>query len=197
MKHKQIALGTLVGGLLLTVAAASADPIASNAAVPGIRPGDESATQATPIVVGTFDSRGLAMAYVRSKAFQAYLDAQKGDVERLLERARTEGDDQLVASLEELGPAMQKRIHQQGFGNAPVDDILARIATELPRVAEETGVDLIVSKWQLAWMRPGAPTVDVTDDLVALFEPDEATLAGIHELLSQDPVPLDQLREDH
>ena len=43
--------------------------------------------------------------------------------------------EQLAADLNALGPAMQQRFHHQGFGGAPVDDILARIEDRLPAIA--------------------------------------------------------------
>jgi len=149
------------------------------------------------VVVGTFDSRAVAVAYIRSDAFNEYLRGQQADIERAIERARSAGDRELLTDLEALGPAMQQRTHHQGFGNAPVDDILARIEDELPGIAQEAGVDVIVSKWSLAYRAPAAALVDVTELLVAEFEPDERTLRMIRELCETEPVPLDQISEDH
>jgi hypothetical protein len=146
------------------------------------------------VVVGTFDSRAVLMAYIGSDEFKDYLSAQKADVGRALERAKAAGDQELVANLEVLGPAMQKRIHQQGFGSAPVDDIIARIEDKLSGIAEVSGVDVIVSKWALAYRSPAAKFVDVTDLLAAEFDPDEATRKGIREIVETEPVPLDQLK---
>jgi len=149
------------------------------------------------VVVGTFDSRAITLAYVRSEAFDEYLGAQRKDIERAIERARDAGDGGVVAALEAVGPAMQERIHRRGFGTAPVDEFLARIADELPRIAEEAGVDVIVSKWSLTYRDPSAELVDVTDLLVAEFGPDEKTLQAIREICATEPVPLDQLEGDH
>lgn len=149
------------------------------------------------VVVGTFDSRGILMAYVRSDQFGRYLSAQKADIARAVERAEASGDDQLLAALNALGPAMQKRIHEQGFGSAPVDDIIARIEERLPAIAEEAGVDVIVSKWTLTYTGPGARFVDVTELLANEFDPSEATLKGIRDLARREPVPLDELDHDH
>ncbi|HEX5054128.1 MAG TPA: hypothetical protein VFZ65_20285 [Planctomycetota bacterium] len=147
------------------------------------------------VVVGTFDSRGVLFAYVRSAAFQQYVTAQKADIGRALERARTAGDKSLVADLERLGPAMQLRVHQQGFGTAPIDDVLARIEGKLPAIARQAGVDVIVSKWTLAYRDPSAKFVDVTELLAAQFDPSEATLESMRSIVAQDPVPLDQIEE--
>ena len=76
------------------------------------------------------------------------------------------------AALDALGPAMQKRLHEQGFGTAPVDDIIARIEDKLPDIAKEAGVDVIVSKWTLTYRSPAAKFVDVTGLIAAEFDPD-------------------------
>lgn len=144
------------------------------------------------IVVGTFDSRAITIAHVHSKAFQDELAGLHAE----LARAQAEGDTERAAELEAYGPELQEKLHRQGFGTAPVDDIVARIADRLPEVAREAGVDVIVSRWVLAYRAPAAETVDVTDALVALFGPDEATWKSVHEIVRQEPVPLDQLRDD-
>ena len=57
---------------------------------------------------------------------------------------------------------------------------------------------MIVSKWTLAYQRPSARFVDVTDLLAACFDPDAATLKTIRETMANDPVPADRLRKhDH
>jgi hypothetical protein len=179
MKKLHTGLGLLLGGLIvLTLNAQDA----------------ASATGEKPtVVVGTFDSRAITMAYIGSEAFTDYLRAQKVDVARAVERARAAGDPDLAADLEALGPAMQKRFHRQGFGAAPVDDIIARIEDRLPAIAEETGVDVIVSKWTLTYRDPSAKFVDVTERLAAEFDPDEETLKGMREIVETEPVPLGQL----
>lgn len=156
----------------------------------------EATAKPPAVVVGTFDSRAVLFAHVGSEAFKSYLAAQKADLDRVRDRARAAGDKALSADLDALGPGVQRRIHEQGFGTAPVADILERIADRLPDVAAKAGVDVIISKWDLTYHRPSATFVDVTDLLVAEFHPDQETLKGIHEIVSQDPVPLDQIREE-
>ena len=182
MKKHHAATGMLLAGFLALTLGAQAT----------------TTTREDPkVVVGTFDSRAVAVAYVRSDAFSDSLRMKRAEVEQDLERARAAGDDERVAELEALGPAMQKRIYDQGFGSAPVDEIIERIADELPRIAAEAGVDVIVSKWVLAYSGPKARFVDVTDRLAAEFDPDEETLKVIEELLTTEPVPLEELDHDH
>lgn len=149
--------------------------------------GPPTAPAKPALVVGTFDSRAIATAWVRSKEFAEYVAGLQVDVKSATKRANAAGDLRLAAALDALGPAMQERIHEQGFGAAPVDEIVAHIANRLPAIAKDAGVDLIVSKWALSWRAPGADCVDVTEAMVAVFEPSAATLEVIRELVTTDP----------
>jgi hypothetical protein len=181
MKRLHTVIGMLLGGLLVvTLGARSVSHV-------------EAQHEHPSVVVGTFDSRAVAVAYIRSDRFGDRL----GDLRAELERAKAAGDDERVAEIEAQGQAMQRKAHEQGFGSAPVDDILERIEDELPVIAAETGVNVIVSKWVLAWHSPAAGFVDVTDRLVEEFEPDAETLKVIEELLEHEPVPLDELDHEH
>jgi len=182
MKKLRAGIGVLLGGLFVLTPSAQ----------------DNTATTEYPtVVVGTFDSRAVAVAYAQSDAFGDYLVAQQADVAQVLERAKTAGDKGLVAALEALGPAMQKRLHEQGFGTAPVDDIIARIEDRFPDIAKEAGVDVIVSKSTLTYRSPAAKFVDVTDLIAAEFDPDERTLKMIQSTVETEAIPLDQIDHDH
>jgi hypothetical protein len=182
MKRLRAGIGVLLGGFFMLTLSAQ----------------DAATTSEYPtIVVGTFDSRAVAVAYVQSGAFRDYLAAQQADVAQVLERARTAGDEKLVAELEALGPAMQKRLHEQGFGTAPIDDIIARIEDRFPDIAKEAGVDVIVSKWTLTYRSPAAKFVDVTGLIAAEFDPDERTLRMIQSTVETEPIPLDKIEHDH
>ena len=80
----------------------------------------------------------------------------------------------------------------------PVHSLYGDSAESLaPSAGMLAGVDVLVSKWALAWHAPGAGFVDVTDRMAAEFDPDEATLTVIRDLLEQDPVPLEDLKDEH
>jgi hypothetical protein len=69
----------------------------------------------------------------------------------------------------------------------------------LPQIAEDAGVSLIVSKWDVQYVVGDFELVDITLRLVELFDVDEATRGMIEEGLEadRDPVPIDQLLGDH
>ena len=142
--------------------------------------------------LGVFDSRAVALAHYRSKAFQGHLAELKAE----LEKAKAGGDRKRVEELEAKGPALQALMHKQAFGTWPVDEILKTIEEELAGIAAGAGVDVIVSRWDVAYRKPGVELVDVTDGMVAPFEPDAATRRVIEDMRGKDPVPAEEL-EDH
>ena len=66
-------------------------------------------------------------------------------------------------------------------------------AREAMDLFTSVGVDLILSKWDLAYQNPNATLTDVTPALVNLFHPDQATLNVLASLARKDPVPLEEL----
>ena len=65
-------------------------------------------------------------------------------------------------------------------------------------MAKQAGVDVLISKWRIAYEGPNAQYVDVTDILVMLFDPDDETLDVIEQVKAIDPLPGEQLKShDH
>jgi len=152
----------------------------------------EEKTSGENLRVGTFDSRAVAIAHVRSAEFARHLKALRAKYEK----AKAAGDEKRVKELEAQGPAGQEMVHKQGFGTWPVDNILDKIKGKIPKIAKQADVDVIVSKWDVVYQRPGVEFVDVTDLMVQPFDPDESTLKVIQEVLKRAPVPLEEL-ENH
>lgn len=149
--------------------------------------------RAGEVVVGTFDSRAVAMAMARGEGFQKRM----ADLKAERDEAKAKGDEKRVAELEGEGPAIQKRLHRQVFGNEPIDDVLDLIREDLPKIAKDAGVLLLVSKWEVAYQSDDLNTVDVTWELVELFKPDDQTKKLIGEVMQKPPVPADELKHDH
>ena len=84
------------------------------------------------------------------------------------------------------------------FGTAPIDDVLEEIEKDIRKVAKATEVDIVVNKWDIIYQGSSAKFIDVTNELVALFEPDEETLERIKLILEKPPVPQKKLEKmDH
>ena len=143
--------------------------------------------------IGTFDSRAVALAYYRSPEF----NQQMRELHQAHQEAKQEGDAQRVAELEAYGPAQQQRMHKQGFGTWPVDEILEKIKDRIPDIAAQANVNVIVSKWDVVYQKDGLKMVDVTDLLVEPFNPSEETLQVISDVRRKPPVPLEQLEDPH
>ena len=105
------------------------------------------------------------------------------------------GDAEKVKQLELQGRQQQDRLHQQVFSTGSVADILEKIKDQLPAIAKEAGVDLIVSKWDTVYQAPGAQTVDVTQAMIRPFHPSPKTLRGIQELEKVKPMPLEEAKK--
>jgi len=142
-----------------------------------------------PLRVGVYDSRCITIAYVHSKF-------SKNEIQKLFDivhKAEKEGDVKTAQSTREIAEYMQKKRHSQGFGTAPVGELLEPIKDEMSKVAEQAGVDMIVSKWQVDYQAKDAHFVDVTDAMAALYNPDEKTLKIIEEMKKQQPIAEEEL----
>ncbi|MCJ7729367.1 MAG: hypothetical protein MUO27_05780 [Sedimentisphaerales bacterium] len=146
------------------------------------------------IVVGTFDSRAVVVAYAHSEPWKQKLQQMK----KAQDEAKAAGDTKKVEELEQWGLTQQKKFHMQGFGTADVNDLLEYIRNDIPQIAKEAGVDIIVSKWDIAYQSPSAKTVDITEKIVAPFKPDEKLLVMIRDLMTKAPMSNEVLEKaDH
>lgn len=136
--------------------------------------------------IGVYDSRAIAVAYAGS----AFQQQKIKDLIARHQQAKAASDTKETARLEAEGRAWQAALHRQGFGTAPVDDLLAHIAGELPRIREAAGVPTLLSKWselELA-KHQNAERVDVTMQLVDAFRPNETQRKRALEIQKHRPV---------
>lgn len=114
--------------------------------------------------VGVFDRTAVLIAYYGSRFNEAEIAA----LVRQRDEAASRGDTELVKELEAQGAAHQEHAHRQLAGRAPLDNISEALRDELPALAQQAGVSRIVpSDAKTA----GAPTVDVTERIVAMLPP--------------------------
>lgn len=150
-------------------------------------------TSGSNVRVGTFDSRAVAMAYFATDAFNRQLN----DLRAEHEKAKAAEDEKRVkesfAELRALGELM----HKQGFSTWRVDNILETIKEKIPEIARQGNVDVIICKWDIVYHGSGIELVDVTDLMVQPFNPDKETLKTIKDVQKHDPVPLDEIKNDH
>ena len=184
VRHQR-SLPTVLALVFTMLAGTAAIGFMSNA-IAGADQADE--TKQT-IRIGTYDSRAVAVAYVRSDMSALKLK----DLFRERSEAEARGDTKRVNELNKLGESMQIRRHLQGFSNAPVDDILELVKGDLPAVAQQHDVAVITSS--VGFHSQGVELIDVTDSLVALFEPDAQTLKMIKALRKHEPEAIEAVAQ--
>jgi hypothetical protein len=118
-----------------------------------------------------------------------------GNLNLEMQKAREAKDDKKLKEFEAKGPAFQNLMHQQVFGNLSIPNVMETIKDRLPAIAKKAGVTLIVSKWEIQYSDSEIDPVDLTQQLVDLFNIDVATRKMIEEGLKQNqkPVPVEQL----
>lgn len=139
--------------------------------------------------IGTYDSRAIAVAYAPSKFNPIRENMAK------YKAAKAAKDKPLMEDLEAWGKKHQRELHRQGFATVPVSNLLEHVKDGLPEVAESAGVLAIVRACDFT--APNVQTVDVTDQLVKLFDPSERTLKTVREIRKVDPVHLDDVEQHH
>ena len=109
--------------------------------------------------------------------------------------AEASGDTERVKELEDIGKSSQELAHKQAFSTWPVDNILETIEGKIPEIAKQANVDLIVSKWNIVYQQSGIEFIDVTDNIVKLFNPNEQMLQMLEQMKQQPPIPLEELEK--
>ena len=144
---------------------------------------------AAKLRVGVYDSRAIAIAYAHSEfmPMAAKMEAYQ--------QAKQAGDEERVKQLEEWGAKHQRQLHRQGFGRVPVTNLLEHVEHRLPDLARELSVDVIA--FECNYLGANVEEVDITLDLVKLYDPSERTMKMVRETLKIDPVDLDEIEQGH
>ena len=141
--------------------------------------------------IGVYDSRAVAVAYAGSP----FQEKKMKEMRAQLKKAKEGGDTKEVSRLEAAGQTWQSKLMKQGFGTAPVDDILANIASELPEIQKAAGVTSLISKWNKTELEkhPKAKQVDVTMRLVDAFHPNETQRKHAIEIQKKRPEKIKEM----
>lgn len=140
---------------------------------------------AADVRIGVYDSRAVAIAWAASR-FNTV-----GEKKQDLATAREAGDQTRIAELTAWGEGQQRKLHLQGFGRVPVQDLLEPVREELAHVLQNRNLAAIAM--QCDSLAAGTATIDITDDLVRLYDPTARTLEWIGQLKDRDPLPLEEL----
>ncbi|MCC6581141.1 MAG: hypothetical protein IT440_11940 [Phycisphaeraceae bacterium] len=146
-----------------------------------------AAEETKPVVVGTYDSRAVALAYYHSDNARR-LNEPVHAAQLRYDKAKAAGDKAAMEKIEQEMQHGQAKLHAKVFGSAPIPEVLEAIHDQLPGIAKEAGVDLLVSKWDVAYRKPEVKCVDVTMTLVMLFQPSEKTLKIVADIPKHTPL---------
>jgi len=138
-------------------------------AVTGCRSVEGPAPARGSLRVGTYHAPSLVVAWVRSAQHARELDA----LVAARDAAAQAGDQAKVTECERKGAEDQDLVHRQLAGEAGTQNILERLQGDLPEVRRKANVQRIVAEDEVGGDQ--VDLVDVTDLLVELFHPDEAT----------------------
>jgi hypothetical protein len=138
--------------------------------------------------IGTYDSRQVVMAYASTDQFKEKVQKISEETGKMLESqdstVRKEGALKMVA--------FSYNLEKTVFSSASAADILALIKDQLPELAKQAGVSVIVSKWELTWADPKIETVDLTNQVMALFKPTEENVKAAAEMSANPPISQDE-----
>ena len=139
------------------------------------------------IRIGTYDSRAIAIAFAPSRFNPV------GEKMAAYEKAKAAGDRAKMKELETWGEQHQRLLHFQGFGRVPVDELLEPVKAEVARLARERGLTAISMRCD--FIGAEVEVIDVTDDLVKLYDPSKKTLGHVQGIRAVKPVPLTELAD--
>src|SRR3990170_3628597 len=139
--------------------------------------------------IGTFDSRCVALAYGRSTEFMQLRDS----IETLYSKAKADSNKEKIDEIEQYKPTMQVLLHQQVFSNGSIVNIVEKITGKISSIAKENKLNMILSKWEITFTDGSIELIDITDQLTALFNPDEATNKIIKDIKAMEPIPIEKI----
>ena len=149
---------------------------------------------AAKVRVGTFDSRAIALVYYRSDA----TDPHSEELKARYEKAKAARDEERIKQLEAEFKVLQEIVHKQTFSTWPADNILEQIEDQIPAIAKQADVEIIVCKWDIVYQKDGIEFIDVTELMVQPFKLDEKTMKMIMgEWLKVNPIPLKVLEKNN
>ncbi len=139
--------------------------------------------------IGTYDSRVIVFAFSRSDSF-----------ERRMIQMRHYGDSINLAKdtakmIEDAYKSItfQNLLHLQVFSTGSTAEVMNIVKAQLPKVAKEAGVNIILSKWELTFADPSAEEVDLTMPIAKLFNPKENIEKMAAEIQKNQPLPIEDV----
>lgn len=150
-----------------------------------------AAPAAGKVCIGTYDARAVAVAYAHSPAWNDIVKAKMAE----MDAAKAAGDQAKIRQLQAWGENHQTLNHLAAFAGVPLDSAIAHVKPKLADLARQQSLSAIVH--QTDWVSADVEVVDVTDQVVALYGPNERVLKIVRSLKQQKPLdPVDVLGMD-
>lgn len=150
--------------------------------------GQDSGSNPTAAVrIGVYDSRAIAVAWAASKHNPVAATMKE------FKAAQEARDTKKIAELEAWGKNHQRLLHFQGFGHVPVGDLLAPVRPQIKQLISDK--QLVAITMECDETAANVELVDVTEDLVKLYEPSEQTLKWVKQLRDKEPLSLLELAD--
>ena len=136
--------------------------------------------------IGIYDSRSIAIAYSGSIEF-------RNEIKTLKEKynsAKDHNDEKMMKKYSNDGKELQALFHKQAFGTYPVNNILEKIKDKIPEIKKETGVSIIISKWNKQELSKykNYKEINITENLIKAFNPNEKQYQRAIEIQKKEPV---------
>ena len=134
--------------------------------------------------IGIFDSRSVAIVYANSKFFKNPYP----EIKKRMDVAKEKTDTKEIAKIEYEAKLHQAILHDQGFGKGSVNTITDLYRDKIAEIAKTENLSAVVSKWEVIYSKPDIELVDITDKIIAFFEPSDKMKEVIKEVPQQEPV---------
>jgi len=138
----------------------------------------------TKLRIGIFDSRSIAIVYANSKFFKNPYP----EITARMKAAKEKKDDKEIAKIEYEARLHQAILHDQGFGKGSVNGITDLYKDKIAAIAKAENLSAVVSKWELINNNSNVELVDITNNIVDLFEPSDKIKEVIKEVPQHEPV---------
>ncbi len=122
--------------------------------------GRNSCCKQSAMTVGTFRRGDVVIAYYNSVVHAEYLKSIKQKHDEALAAGDQERADEIAGQASEL----QELAHRQLTQNAPLDNIMQRLKSQVESIRQENNVDSVVEESRAS---KNQKTVDVTDQILA------------------------------
>ncbi|WP_432797861.1 hypothetical protein [Poriferisphaera sp. WC338] len=146
-------------------------------------PALQNRTAKTRARIGIYQTRAVALAWVRSETQTAKFKELQEQNRLAIENGDIDLQNKLKQKIDKL--------RMQTFGTAPVDNIVEKISPEIPNIIQHEGVDALVS--EVFYHSRDIELVDVTGALIEAYNPTDKTRELIASLLKKQPLTEEQI----